>query len=49
MVGTPARRVIYVGARQQTPKQKQKQKQASAARHALASRPVLPPPLWDMF
>ena len=49
LVGTPARRVIYVGARQPTPKQKQKQKQASAARHALSSRPVLPPPLWDMF
>ena len=43
MVGTPARRVVYVGV-----KQKQKQAQ-TATRHNLPSRPVLPPPLWEMF
>jgi hypothetical protein len=45
MVGTPARRVVYVGV-----KQKQAQTQAAAAaRHNLLSRPALPPPLWEMF
>jgi hypothetical protein len=45
MVGTPARRVVYVGV-----KRKQAQTQAAAAaRHNLSSRPVLPPPLWEMF
>ncbi|KAL2164915.1 hypothetical protein VTH06DRAFT_211 [Thermothelomyces fergusii] len=41
MVGNPARRVIYVGVRQ-------KQKQASL-RQRPPSRPLLPPPLWEMF
>lgn len=42
MVGNPARRVVYVGA-------KQKQKQPST-RHKPTSRPaVLPSPLWEMF
>ncbi|KAK4150525.1 R3H-associated N-terminal domain-containing protein [Chaetomidium leptoderma] len=41
MVGNPARRVIYVGV-------KQKQKQPGP-RHQPPSRPVLPPPLWEMF
>ncbi|KAH6856075.1 R3H-associated N-terminal domain-containing protein [Chaetomium sp. MPI-CAGE-AT-0009] len=41
MVGTPARRVVYVGV-------KQKQTQA-ATRHNPPARPMLPPPLWEMF
>ncbi|KAH6632323.1 R3H-associated N-terminal domain-containing protein, partial [Chaetomium tenue] len=44
MVGTPARRVVYVGA-----KQKPTQQTQTAARQNLPSRPVLPPPLWEMF
>ncbi|KAK3905947.1 R3H-associated N-terminal domain-containing protein [Staphylotrichum tortipilum] len=39
MIGNPARRVVYVGV---------KQKQAGP-RHKPPSRPVLPPPLWEMF
>ncbi|KAL2170435.1 hypothetical protein VTG60DRAFT_4815 [Thermothelomyces hinnuleus] len=41
MVGNPARRVVYVGV-------KQKQKQA-ALRQKPPNRPLLPPPLWEMF
>ncbi|KAL2153628.1 hypothetical protein VTH82DRAFT_4783 [Thermothelomyces myriococcoides] len=41
MVGNPARRVIYVGV-------KQKQKQ-TAPRQRAPNRPLLPPPLWEMF
>ncbi|GAB1319559.1 R3H-associated N-terminal domain-containing protein [Madurella fahalii] len=44
MVGNPARRVVYVGV-----KQKQTQKQKPGTRHKPPSRPVLPPPLWEMF
>ncbi|KAL2125849.1 hypothetical protein VTI74DRAFT_2500 [Chaetomium olivicolor] len=39
MVGNPAKRVIYVGA---------KQKQIGL-RHKPPSQPVLPPPLWEML
>ncbi|KAJ4289462.1 hypothetical protein N0V88_006943 [Collariella sp. IMI 366227] len=39
MVGNPAKRVVYVGA---------KQKQAGPRRKP-PSTPVLPPPLWEMF
>jgi hypothetical protein len=41
MVGNPARRVVYVGV-------KQKQKQPGP-RHKPPCRPMLPPPLWEMF
>ena len=40
MVGSPARRVVYVGV---------KQKQQQGVRHKPPIRPVLPPPLWEMF
>lgn len=40
MVGSPARRVVYVGV---------KQKQQRGVRHKPPIRPVLPPPLWEMF
>ncbi|KAK4034736.1 R3H-associated N-terminal domain-containing protein [Parachaetomium inaequale] len=42
MVGNPARRVVYVGV-------KQTQQKHVAPRHKPSSRPVLPPPLWEMF
>ncbi|KAK4098340.1 hypothetical protein N658DRAFT_432269 [Parathielavia hyrcaniae] len=41
MVGNPARRVVFVGV-----KQRQKQR---GPRQKLPCRPVLPPPLWEMF
>jgi hypothetical protein len=43
MVGNPARRVVYVGVKQT------QQKQVVAPRYKPSSRPVLPPPLWEMF
>ncbi|KAL2257570.1 hypothetical protein VTK26DRAFT_9461 [Humicola hyalothermophila] len=44
-VGNPARRVVYVGV-----KQKQTQAVGSGGmRHKPPSRPILPPPLWEMF
>ncbi|KAL2015687.1 hypothetical protein VTK56DRAFT_5022 [Thermocarpiscus australiensis] len=42
-VGDPARRVVYVCAKQQQQQQQQQQ------RHKPPSRLVLPPPLWEMF
>ena len=41
MVGNPARRVVYVGIKQN--------KKQPGPRHKPPSRPVLPPPLWEMF
>ena len=39
MIGNPARRCVYVGVKQKQP----------GPRHKPPSRPVLPPPLWEMF
>ncbi|KAK4237338.1 R3H-associated N-terminal domain-containing protein [Achaetomium macrosporum] len=40
MVGNPERRVVYIGVKQQ---------QQHGPRHKPPSRPILPPPLWEMF
>ncbi|KAK3294325.1 R3H-associated N-terminal domain-containing protein [Chaetomium fimeti] len=44
MVGTPARRVVYVGV-----KQKQTQTQTATRHNPPTRRSMLPPPLWEMF
>ncbi|KAL1843065.1 hypothetical protein VTJ49DRAFT_3200 [Mycothermus thermophilus] len=52
-VGNPARRVVYVAVKQQKPpgKSSNSKHKQSSARHGgkPACRPVLPPPLWEMF
>ncbi|KAK3307330.1 R3H-associated N-terminal domain-containing protein [Chaetomium strumarium] len=47
MVGNPVRRVVYIAAKQQ--KQQQQQQQHGPRLKSRISRPILPPPLWEMF